>query len=50
MDGLTEHGKTGKPNSPNEEGQPDFLTTKYPDDANSELFTNPGLHGPCTHK
>jgi hypothetical protein len=36
MDALTDHGKPGKPNSPNEEGQPDFLTTKYSKDANSE--------------
>ena len=36
---LTDHGKPGKPTSTHEEGQPDFLTAKYPKDANSELLS-----------
>jgi hypothetical protein len=39
MGALTDHEKPGKPNSPNEEGQPDLITTKYSKDANSELFS-----------
>jgi hypothetical protein len=41
---LTDHGKPGKPTSPQEEGQPDFLTTKYPNHAKPESKKRPVVH------